>query len=49
MKGDVPIAEYADWSAEHIWVSGCEERKFLVPVWKFTEIYTDVPFQILPL
>ena len=35
MEGDVPIAEYADWSAEPVWISGCEERKSLVPVWKF--------------
>jgi len=37
---------------EHIWISGCEERKFLVPVWKFTLMchsssYRNNDYQIL--
>ena len=43
MKGNVPIAEYADWSAEPVWISGCEKRKFLVPVGKFTLMYSNIP------
>jgi len=39
MEGDVPIADYADRSAEPVWTSGCEERKFSDPVWKFTLMY----------